>query len=186
MKAPYSPDSLQNTLNSKEEFSFNRSKRKEINPYTSRIEKTLTFCGKHESSLTREMSWIFFWCLLGPYQVTYWFRLTTDFMQSSTACIPSPLQTNSDLQVGYITWKSPASLNGDNTMLLGFYFQFHVCFCDLFQSLTFSNSKPSWDTAYHDTTATCEEFPAQCHKTHWVKMWPRRCSQKGHPTGWIA
>lgn len=46
MKAPYSPDSLQNTLNGKEQFSFNRSKRKEINPYTSRIEKTLTFCGK--------------------------------------------------------------------------------------------------------------------------------------------
>lgn len=46
MKVPYSPDSLQNTLNSKEQFSFNRSKRKEINPYTFRTKKTLTFCGK--------------------------------------------------------------------------------------------------------------------------------------------
>lgn len=46
MKAPYSPDSLQNTLNGKEQFSFNMSKRREINPYTSSLEKTSTCCGK--------------------------------------------------------------------------------------------------------------------------------------------
>lgn len=46
MKAPYSPDSLQNTLNSKEQFSFNMSKRKEINPYIFRLEKNSTCCEK--------------------------------------------------------------------------------------------------------------------------------------------
>lgn len=46
MKAPYSPDSLQNILNGKEQFAFNMSKRKEINPYTSRLGKTSSCCGK--------------------------------------------------------------------------------------------------------------------------------------------
>lgn len=102
MKAPYSPDSLQNTLNGKEQFSFNRSKKKEINPYTPRTEKTLTFCGKagkfsHERNALN--------LLLIPSQslpddilnkIDHWLHAVQHCWYLFSA--------NSDLQVGYITW----------------------------------------------------------------------------------
>lgn len=106
------------------------------------------------------MPWTFFWYLLGPCQMTYWIRLTTDFMQSSTAGISSLQILIYKLGISPGTvGTSPTPLNWDGTMLVVFYFQFHVCFGYLFQSLTFSNNKPSWGTAYHYTAPTREEFP---------------------------
>lgn len=176
MKAPYSPDSLQNTLNGKEQFSFHRSKRKEINPYTSRTEKTLTFC-REAGKFPHERN------VLNLFLMPPW-SLPGTILNQIDHAVQHCLHPFSSADKFWSTDWVYHLEKSKSTMLLGFYCKFHVYFL-WFVSRSYL-LKTWWDTAYHNTAPTCEEFPAQCHKTHWLKTWPRPCSQKEHLIRWWA
>lgn len=136
MKAPYSPDSLQNTLNGKEQFSFNISKRREINLYTFRHKKISTCCGKGRKFLCKRNFLNFLlippWLLLDGMlnQVSCWLLAVRHCL------FPHSSAENSDLQIGHITSKSRNKRKSAQCYALGLLFtvSYTFLFCFVFKS----------------------------------------------------
>jgi len=122
MKAAYSPDSLQNTLNGKEQFSFNMSKRKDINPYASRLEKTST-CRRKGLKFPCERNFLNLFLMPPSFlpddilnQVDYWLRAVQHRLHSTS----SGDKFRSTGRAYHLEKSKPKE------MLLGFCFRFHV------------------------------------------------------------
>lgn len=146
MKAPYSPDSLQNTLNDKEVF-FQHEQEKG--------DKSLYFQAWEDLNLLWESKEIPLWekflepCS-GASLVTA--RCHTEWDWPFTPCSPalsvSPLFCR---QIQIYRWgvslgKVQIHGNGYSAMLFAFCFQFHMFCCDFFFFLVFSDSTTSQDT----------------------------------------